>query len=413
MTSTKPELRIFDADTYANGDPTTYGLPLDQYAYLQDEEPCYLQEFDDPILLDRAWVVSRHADLWAIDRDAELYAADRGYINMWKFTPIDPVNGGKPCMLTSDGADHRRQRGVVSRGFTPNVVKKLEDRFRGYARSIVDRALERGTFDFARDVAAAMPIQALGDVLGVPEADRVKFFGWVDTFSAPFDTRITPSFEQVIRAQAELTTYATELLELRRREPGDDVISQIVRAGADETLSEDEVMGTVLLLASGAAESTANALSQGMHALLRNPDQMSWLRERSDDVPTTAIQEIVRIASPFSHFVRTATRDHELHGKQIREGDKILMLFVAGNFDPRTFDQPRTFDLGRDPNPHLAFGRGPHSCLGKHVAALEMKLLLEELLQRTTDIEQVGEIDYVRDQFSHGVYKLPVAVTPA
>ncbi|WP_067671457.1 cytochrome P450 [Nocardia miyunensis] len=413
MTTARPDLRILEVDTYANGDPTTFGLPLDQYEYLREEEPCYLQEFSDPMLIDRAWVVSRHADIWEVDRNAELYATDRGSVNMWKVTPIDPVYGGMPAMLSLSGDDHRRNRGAMNRGFTPNMVKKLEEKFRAYAVEIVDRALEKGTFNFVHDIGHAMPMQALGDVLGVPEADRAKFFAWVDTFAAPFDTRITPSFDHVMAAIGELMVYATELAELRRNEPGEDVMSKIVQAHDEGLMSEDEIIGNVALLASGAAESTRTALSHGMHELMRNPEQMAFMRENAHDIPSTAIQEMVRIASPFTHLVRTATADHELHGKHIAEGDIVLMLFAAGNFDPRAFHEPDVFDLSRDPNPHLSFGRGPHQCLGKHVAALEMKILLEELFQRTKDIKPAGPIDYVRDAYSRGVYELPVTITPA
>jgi cytochrome P450 len=413
MTATTPELHVLDADTYANGDPTTFGLPLDQYAWLQDNDPCHLQEFNDPILIDRAWVVSRHADIWEIDRNSELYAADEGLVNMWQVTPIDPKAGGMPAMLTMDGEDHKRNRGVMNRGFTPKVVHKYEEKFREYAVRIVDRALEKGTFNFVHDIAHLMPMEALGDVLGVPKDDREKFFAWVDTFAAPFDTRITPSFEHVMEAIGNLMIYSTELSELRRKEPGDDVISKMVQAGEDGDMSEEEIMGNVALLASGAAESTRTSLSHGMHELMRRPDQMAWLRERQTDIPATAIQEMVRIASPFTHLVRKARHEHELHGKQIQQGDVVLMLFAAGNFDPRAFDDPRAFNLARDPNLHLSFGRGAHTCLGKHVASLEMKILLEELLQRTKSIEPAGDISYVRDAYSRGVYELPVTVTPA
>lgn len=412
MTATKPDIRVLQADTYANGDPTTFGLPLDQYAWLRDNEPCYLHEFNDPMLIDRAWIISRNADIWTVDRNAELYSTARGGVNMWRVTPLDADAGGKPAMLTMDGAKHREQRGVMSKAFTPGMVKKLEEKFREYAVNIVDAALEKGTFNFVTDIGHAMPMEALGDVLGVPEGDRPQFFEWVDQFAAPFDTRITPSFEYVFNAIMGLFNYSLELGELKRREPGDDVITQLVQAGA-EVISEDELMGNVALLASGAAESTRTALSHGMHELMRNPEQMAYLREHADDIPATAIQEIVRIATPFTHLCRTATADHELHGKEIKENDKVLMLFAAGNFDERAIDDPNTFDLSREKNPHVSFGRGPHQCLGKHVASLEMKILLEELLQRTKDIKPAGDIDYVRDAYSRGVYELPVTITAA
>jgi cholest-4-en-3-one 26-monooxygenase len=413
MTRVKPDLRIFDPATYANGDPATFGLPLDQYEYLREEEPVYLQEFDNPLLIDRAWVVSRHSDIWNVDRDPDTFAADQGYVNIWKVTPIDPKNGGVPAMLTLDGIDHRRNRNVISKGFTPKVVAKLEEKFRRYAVEIVDAAVAKGTFNFVTDIAHAMPMEALGDVLGVPQDDRHKFFNWVDVFAAPFDTRITPSFDNVIEAIGNLMVYSTELAELKGRCPADDVMTQIAQAGAAGEMSEDEMMGNVALLASGAAESTRTSLSHGMHELMRNPEQFAWLREHADDIPATAVQEMVRIASPFTHLVRTATKDVELHGQHIPAGDVVCMLFAAGNFDPAAFDEPRRFDLARENNLHLSFGRGPHTCLGKHVAALEIKILLEELLQRTSDIRPAGDISYVQDAYSRGVYELPVTVTAA
>jgi cholest-4-en-3-one 26-monooxygenase len=424
MSATSPltleDITVFDPDTYANGDPATFGLPLDQYKYLREEHPCYLQRFDDPLLVERTWVVTRYEDIVEVDRNAELWSAAGGGVNIWKVVPLQPahiaeqIGFGKPAMLVMDGEDHRRNRGTVSRAFTPKRVAALEERFRVYAKRVVDDALAQdGPFNFIEVVAHAMPQEALGDVLGIPEQDRKRFFHWVDQFASPYDTRVTQSFEALLQAIMELLAYAPELAELRRREPGDDVMSKIVEAVDSDRLSEDEIQGNVALLASGAAESTRTTLGHGMHELMRNPEQMAWLRERADDIPATVAQELVRIASPFTHLSRTATRDVELHGQQIARGDKIAMLFAAGNFDESMFDSPETFDLSRDPNPHLSFGRGGHSCLGKHVAALEIKILLEELLQRTKAIEPAGPISYSRDNYSRGVYELPVTVTPA
>ncbi|MFI5623303.1 cytochrome P450 [Nocardioides sp. NPDC051685] len=414
-TKTAPEIRIFDYDTYAEGDPTTFGLPLEQYRHLRDEEPCYLQEFDDPMLIDRAWVVSRNEDIWEVDRNTELYAADRGFVNIWRVVPIDPMNGGMPAMLTTDGERHRGQRHVLAKGFTPGFVRKLEGKFRRYAKEVVDDALEKGTFNFVHTIAHNMPMEALGDVLGVPKEDRPKFFGWVDKFAAPFDTRITASFDEVMEAIGNLMVYAEELAEFKRTNPADDVMSRLVASGegGDPLMSAEEIMGNVALLASGAAESTRTAMSHGMHELMRNEEAMAWMRAHQDNLPPTVIQEMVRIASPFTHLVRTATRDHELHGKQIKEGDIVAMLFAAGNFDERAFDRPEEFRPDRIENPHVSFGRGAHKCLGQHVAALEMKVLFEELFQRTSSIEPAGPITYVRDAYSRGVYELPVTVTPA
>ena len=398
------DIKVFDPDTYANGDPTTFGLPLDQFEYLREHAPCYKQRFDDPLLVEETWVVSRHEDITAVDRDAETFSAAGGGVNIWKVVPLQPakiaeeLGFGKPAMLVMDGADHRRNRKVVSRAFTPAVLTTLEPRFRTYAKNVVDTALAQdGPFNFIDVVAHQMPMHALGDVLGIPPEDRAKFFGWVDKFASPYDTRVTASFEDLLGAIMAILEYAPELAELRRREPGDDVMSKIVQAVDEDRLSVDEIQGNVALLASGAAESTRTTLGHGMHELMRDQEQMAWLRERADDVPTTVAQ----------------TKDTELHGQQIKQGDKIAMLFAAGNFDTQVFDDPRRFDLSRDPNPHMSFGKGAHSCLGKHIAALEIKILLEELLQRTKDIRPAGEISYSRDNYSRGVYELPVEITPA
>jgi cholest-4-en-3-one 26-monooxygenase len=172
-------------------------------------------------------------------------------------------------------------------------------------------------------------------------------------------------------------------------------------------------MGAVVLLANGGSETTRAALSHGMIGLLNHPDQMAWLRERKDGIPETAAQEIIRWASPIIHMCRTLTRDVELHGTTIPEGERVALLWACANFDPDQFEAPMRFDLSRDPNPHTAFGRGPHACLGKHIAALETKVLMRELLSRTKDIRLTGDVQYVRDSFARGVYDLPVELIPA
>ena len=409
--STTSELsinRVFDPDVYGSGDPTTFGLPLDMYARMREDHPCFRLEMDDPLLIDEVWVVSRWEDIDAIDRDMETYATNINLPLIWKYAPLDPVN--LPGLLVQDGEIHRERRGVLGKAFRPASMERLESRFRKYAADVVDAAIAKGTFDFVRDVAHSMPVQALGDVLGVPEEDRPKFFGWVDKFASPNDPRVAPSFEDVGKALMELWQYGLATVSSKRTNPTDDVMSRLAEC---VDMSDAEVQGNVALFASGAAETTRADLCHGMWELMRNPEQMAWLREHQDDIPATAAQEFVRIGNAIIALVRTTTRDVELHGQEIKQGERVAMLFPAGNFDPAAFDDPASFDLSRDPNPHLGFGRGPHSCLGKHVAALEIKILLEELLQRTKEIKPAGEIDYVRDNYARGVYSLPVTVTAA
>jgi cholest-4-en-3-one 26-monooxygenase len=417
---TAAQITVLENETYGNGNPLTFGLPLDQYDWLREHEPVHRASFSNPLLLDWAWVLSRYEDVETVDRNPDIWAFDLATVNVWKVAPIAPktmvqeIGFGKPAMLMMDGEDHRRNRGTVSRAFTPARVKTLEQCFREYARQTIDAALTiDGPFNFVDVIAHQMPLQALGDVLGVPEHDRAQFFAWVDKFASPFDERVTPSFELVAQSILALLDYAIDLKQLRTREPGEDVMSMIVQAGAEDQLDEDEIAGNVALLASGAAESTRSALSHAMHQLMLEPEKMAWLRERADDIPSTAVQEILRVSSPFIHFVRTARHDTELHGQPIAAGEKVAALFASANFDPEVFENPGEFNLERDPNPHFSFGKGPHKCLGQHVAALEIKLLLEELLQRTKAVRGAGEISYVKDVFSRGVYGLPVTMVAA
>jgi cholest-4-en-3-one 26-monooxygenase len=399
--------RVFDPDVYGNGDPTTFGLPLDLYDRLREDHPCYRLELSDPLLIDEVWVLSRWEDISAIDRDPETYAANINLPLIWKYAPLDPQD--KPGLLVQDGEIHRERRALVGKAFRPASMARLEERFRHYASEVVATAVAKGTFDFVREVAHALPVQALGDVLGVPEEDRPRFFGWVDTFASPNDPRVAPAFEKVGQALMELWQYGLDMVRRKRECPADDVFSRL----AEIDMSDDEVQGNVALFASGAAETTRADLCHGLHELMRNPEQMAWLHERAENIPTTVAQEFVRVGNAIISLVRTTTHDVELHGQQIKAGERVAMLFAAGNFDPVGFADPRSFDLSRDPNPHLGFGRGPHSCLGKHVAALEIKILLEELLQQTKEIRPAGDIDYVRDNYARGVYALPVEVTPA
>jgi len=413
ITSTAARAALFDPDVFKNGDPATFGLPLEAYAYLREHDPCFLQEFDSPFLRERAWVFTRYEDVSAINRDGETWSAVGGPF-LFRFPFLDIQHPlGKPSLLTTDAPDAGRQRGTVNRGFTPARVAELEKGFRDYARQIVDEALEVGTCNFVRKVAHTMPTEALGDVLGIPSEDREQFFHWVDTLASPFDERVTPSLEAALAANIALMEYAKELAGKRLESGENDVISELARANAAGRISDAELAGNVGVLANGAAESTRSALSHGVHQLMLHPDKMAWLRERASDIPLSAIHEMVRFSTPFPQFIRHATRDVEIRGQRIQEGDCVLFHLASANFDPEAFDRPDEIDLERDSNAHLSFGRGPHACLGKHVAALEMKILLEELLRRTKDIVPAGPVLYGRCFVTRPIYDLPVTLVPA
>lgn len=412
MTKTDLVVDVLSPDVYRHGDPQRNGLPLDAYERLRQEAPCYLHSLDDPMMVDKIWVVTRYEDVTAVNRNVDVFRSQTGHTARL-FTPFEQDYGGKPAMIGLDGADHRRNRGVVARAFTPRVISAFEDHFRKISADVVDKAVTKGTIDFVPDVAVEMPLDAISYLMGVPKSDRPKFLKWVNAMAVPTDPEYAPSPEIAMESVVNLWQYGLELAEKRRAEPGDDLMSRIVAATDAETLTEDELMGFTALLAGAGSDTTRNTFSHGLYALLKDPEQMSYLRDNADDIPSAAVQELVRWASPVIHFSRTARVDTEVAGQHIAAGDRIAMLFPSANFDPDVFEDPERIDLTRKPNPHASFGVGPHSCLGKHVAALEVKLLFEELLRRTSDIRLNGEIGYVRDNFLRGVHTLPVALTPA
>ena len=401
---------VLSPEVYAKGDPAQNGLPLEAMDRMRDEARCYRHRLDDPMMVDEIWVLTRHQDIDQVSRDAATFSSRRGLTaRLW--TPFEVELGGKPAMIGLDGQDHLRNRRVVSKAFTPNVVKHFEAEFRVMCQRIVQKALAKGTFNFVEQIAVEMPLNAICGLMGVPEKDRRTFLSWVNAYAVPTDPDYAPSPEAALGAVAGIWQYALELAEHRRTQPGEDLMSKIVQARDEETLDDEELQGFVLLLAGGGADTTRNAFSHGLHALIRNPEQMAWLRERADDIPASAIQEIVRWATPVIHIARTATVDTEIAGQPVAAGERVAMLLPGANFDPAVIDDPRAFDLSRDPNRHLSFGMGPHACIGRHIAALEIKLLFEELLRDTSTIEMAGEIGYVRDNFLRGVHSLPVKVS--
>jgi cholest-4-en-3-one 26-monooxygenase len=314
-------------------------------------------------------------------------------------------------MISMDGEDHSRNRRIVSRGFTPAVVRTYEDQFRRFAVDIVERALDEAHVDFVAAVASQLPLYAICDLLGVPDADRAQLQAWTKTLTVPTEPEYAPSRDEFTAAVNGIWEYGMQLADMRRRHPGRDVMSTIIAAVDQDRLSDDEVMGFTLTLAAAGNETTRSVISHGLLALLRHPDQLEWLRDKADGISTTAVEEILRWASPVIHSRRTVVREVELHGVQLAEGEAVAVLYPAANLDPRRFPGPLRFDLQRQPNPHLTFATGPHVCLGAHVARLETRILFEELLGRTDRIELDGPCEYVRDNELRGVKRLPVLMT--
>jgi cholest-4-en-3-one 26-monooxygenase len=315
-------------------------------------------------------------------------------------------------LIDLDPPEHTRLRMLVSRAFTPRAVRSLDGHFREVTARILDSALQTGTFDFVTEVAAELPLIAIAELLGVPVEDRHKMFEWSNRMIGTSDPEYSTGDPNAgAAAMAELYMYANELAAQRRIEPRDDIITTLLTAEGDDALSEHEFDLFVLLLSVAGNETTRNAISHGVLAFMDHPDQ--WAALRADGaLLDSAIEEILRWASPVMYFRRTATCDVDLHGVHIAENDPVVMYYISANRDEDVFADPYRFDVMRTPNPHVAFGGGgPHFCLGAQLARLEMRIMFEELLARVESLTLAGGVSRLRSNFVNGIKHLPTKVT--
>ena len=322
-------------------------------------------------------------------------------------------------MINMDDPRHARLRRIVSRGFTPRHLSDLQENVERRATEIVDRLIEKGTCDFVTYVAAALPLAIICDMMGIPESQYEFVFDRTNIILGAGDPEYVSDINEVIPALLtagyELAQLVQELGAERRANPTDDLTSALVNADVDGELLSDEELGPffVLLVVAG-NETTRNAIAHGMHLLTQNPDQKAaWLAD-VDGLANTAVEEIVRWATPVIHFRRTVTQDGAtLGGQEFKEGDKVVLFYNSANRDEALFEDPFTFDVARDPNPHVGFGGpGPHFCLGAHLARREITVMFKELLTRTPDIAAVSEPDRLLSNFIHGIKHLNVDVAP-
>jgi cholest-4-en-3-one 26-monooxygenase len=404
-------LGLFDPDLYAQGDPWKSGLPLDLFSRLRDDRPCYWQPLvDEPMFIDGVWVVSRYADIVAIIRDTARFSTRRG-TSVRRFDPTVAECGGKPTMMSMDGARHRNNRAVTNRLFSLRTINSFEERFRAIATRLIERALGLRRIDFVTDVARYMPLEAVSDLLGIPAEEREQVLAWTNTITVPLDPHFTPSQRDFQEALEGLWRYGLDLSRRSADEPGECVMSAIAKGRADGRLTDDEVSGYMLQLAAAGNETTRNAIALGLHALLLRPEQMARLRGLDGTMPGSAIEEILRWSAPTIHTVRLALEDVELHGETIRAGEPVALVLGSGNFDPAKFERPELFDVMRSPNEHIAFGTAEHTCLGLHVARLEIKVMFEQILRMCPSIGLDGDVEFVRDNLIHGVRKMPLTVS--
>ena len=393
---------------FTDPDVLVEGIPVGEFAQLRKTAPVWWNEQTDTIFDDGGyWVITRHADIKDISRNSGQWSTNRkgAVMRLPDGVTAEQLDLTKALLINHDAPEHTRLRKIVSRLFTPRAVAALEEKLAVASREIVAAAAAKNSGDFVADVAMTLPLQAIADLIGVPEADRERLFHWTNSIMNTDD----PDFDSdPTTANAELMGYAYTMAEERRRCPADDIVTRLVQADIDGEAMEDvEFAFFVILLAVAGNETTRNAMTHGMNAFFDNPDQWElFKRER----PDSAIDEIIRWATPVHCFQRTALEDVELGGVTIREGQRAGLFYSSANFDEDVFDRPFEFDIMRNPNPHLAFGgNGAHYCIGANLARMEIKLIFDELADQVPDIAKLAEPKRLRSGWINGVKELAVS----
>lgn len=362
------------------------------------------------------WAMTRYDDVHFASRHPELFSS----------SPTSTTLNDVPAeiaeffgsMITLDDPRHTRLRCIVNRAFTPKVIARIEQSVRDRAHRLVAEMVDahpEGTADFVEEVASPLPLQIICDMMGIPEEDRAKLFHWTSVIMGAGDDEVsTEEFGDYLRVATELAGYGVALAEQRREHPGDDLTTSLIEAEVDgERLSSNEIASFFILLTAAGNDTTRNAISHGMVALSRYPDERARWWSDFDAVSPTAVEEIVRWASPIIFMRRTLTQDVERSGVQMKAGDKVSMWYNSANRDEQTFADPWRFDVSRDPNPHVGYGGGGvHFCLGANLARREIRVAFDELRRQVPDIVAIGEPAILRSAFVHGVKHLPVAWTP-
>ena len=359
------------------------------------------------------YAVTRHAHVLEASRQPELFCSGKGATSQLDMPEVFLEFFGS--MINMDAPRHTKLRKLVSAGFTPRTIRQVEESVRAQARRIVDAVAPKGACDFVEEVAAALPLRIICDMMGIPEADHRRIFELTNIILGVGDPEYASSREELMAAALELFQYGQALAEARRTRPRDDITTALIQAEVDGgRLTSQELGSFFILLVVAGNETTRNAISHGMRALTDFPaERARWMADFERIAPT-AVEEIVRWATPVIHFRRTATRDVELGGQPIRAGDKVVLWYNSANRDEAFWPDPHRFDVRRTPNDHVGFGAGgPHFCLGANLARREIKVMFDELLRRLPDIHVSGAPDMLQSAFIHGIKRMRVEFMPA
>ncbi len=392
-------LDLVGAEHYAQ-----HGYPHAEWTWLRHNAPVF---WYDRANVEPFWAITKHADIIEIGKQPSVFLnAPRVAV----FTNDLPPPAEGRHLLNMDPPDHARYRRVTSHWFTPRGVRTMDDKVARVTADVIDEAARLTEGDFVREISAKITIAVIAEMLGVPKQDWDLLFRWTNEIIAPQDPEFqhgTPH-ETMEGARLDLFKYFNELVERRRAEPTDDIGSIVANAQVNGApLPTLELLSYYFLLVVAGNETTRNAMTGGMLAFLENPDQWSLL-QRDPALIDTAVEEICRWTTPVIQFARTATRDYALRGQTIREGQSVCLYYASGNRDEDIFNEPFTFRIDRDPNPHIAFGMGEHVCLGAHLARLELRHAFTQLQQRLDACDLAGPVERAQSSFVGGIKHAPM-----
>jgi cytochrome P450 family 142 subfamily A polypeptide 1 len=373
--------------------------PHDDWAWMREHAPAYWDSRNE------VWAITRYDDLLAIEKDTKRFSSYRA---------PRPHGHHLPMIISMDGREHTLRRKLVSSGFTPRRVRAHEATVRRICTQIIDRVAPKGECDFVWDIAAPLPLLLIADMLGFPPDAYDDLLRWSDDLIRATTADPPPEVAQAgMEAMLEFREFELGVIaERRSKPPQDDLVSILCYAEIDgERLDDESIIQESLLILIGGDETTRHVMTDGMLALLAHPDQQAILRDAAEKM-TVGVEELLRWVSPIKNMSRTVMRDVDLHGETLHEGDQVILMYPAANRDPLAFEDPDRFDVQRDPNPHLAFGFGPHFCMGASLARLELHVMFGELLRRLPDLHLAGDPTPRRSSnFISGPEAMPVAFT--
>ncbi|MCV7104012.1 cytochrome P450 [Mycobacterium palustre] len=390
---------------FLDPDINVKGLPVAELAEVRRSQPIYWVDvpggtggFGDK----GYWAITKHKDVKEISIRSDVFSSQQDCaIPVWPHTMTrEQIDLQRNVMLNMDAPHHTRLRKIISRGFTPRAIGRLRDELDARAQSIAKAAAAAGSGDFVEQVSCELPLQAIADLLGVPQDDRDKIFRWSNEMTGNEDPEYAHVDPQM--SSAELIMYAMKMAEERAKNPGDDIVTKLVQADIDgEKLSDDEFGFFVVMLAVAGNETTRNSITHGMIAFSENPDQWELFKKER---PETAADEIVRWATPVTAFQRTALEDYELSGVQIKKGQRVVMFYRSANFDEEVFEDPHTFNIMRNPNPHVGFGgTGAHYCIGANLAKMTINLIFNAVADHIPDLKPLSQPERLRSGWLNGI----------